>query len=220
MEMRSLFWLSAVLMILKSGLAFANDQSFSGSWSFKEVVTGQSKPYSTFVVKINEDGAGNISGSYCFITRNGNRIDCSPDGEHNISGRAEDRKNKALVNFYSFFGATGGVAEITLEGERLLWKVVKQPKGGGYYGPNRVEMHRDDLLGYRAGERKVVAKRAFLYDSPSKSQVSRSYVIKGDSVRIINVSPDSRFWKIEFVTANGRHLVKWIDCSDIDFCAK
>lgn len=108
MRIRLLFWISANFLVLTPVFSFANDQSFAGVWSIKGDVAVQSKPYSTFVVEINEDRAGNISGSYCFITWNGNRSDCSPDGERNISGRADDSKNKALVDFYSFFGAAGG----------------------------------------------------------------------------------------------------------------
>ncbi len=199
---------------------FANNQSFSGVWSFREGAAGQSKPYSTFVIRIGKNKAGNISGSYCFITRNGNRIDCSPGGQNNLSGRVEGNENKVRVNFYSFFGAVDGVTEIVVSGDRLLWNVVKQPQGGDYYGPLRAEMHRETSLGYLSVERKVVVRKAFLYDSPSKSQVSSVYVIKGDSVRVVEVSDDSKFWKIELLTKNGRRLNKWIDCSEIDFCAK
>ncbi len=207
-------------MALMPVFSFASDQSFSGVWSIREDVAGQRKLYSTFVIEINKDKVGNISGSYCFITRYGNRIDCSSDGEKNLSGRVEDGKNKARLSFYSFFGATDGVAEITVSGDQLLWNVVEQPKGGDYYGPLRVDLRRDDLLGCHSVERKVVAERAFLYDSPSKSKVSRAYVIKDDSVRVIEVSADLKFWKIEFLTKNGHRLKKWIDCSEIDFCAK
>ena len=112
------------------------------------------------------------------------------------------------------------MVEIAVSGDRLLWNVVEQPKGGDYYGPLRVELRRDDLLRYHSVERKVVAERAFLYDSPSKSKVSRAYVIKGDSVRVIEISADLKFWKIEFLTKNGHRLNKWIGCSEIDFCAK
>lgn len=45
-------------------------------------------------------------------------------------------------------------------------------------------------------------------------------MIKGDSVRVVEVSDDSKFWKIEFMTENGSRLVKWTDCAEIDFCAK
>ncbi|NTX26554.1 hypothetical protein HT746_05280 [Burkholderia pyrrocinia] len=190
--MKLLFLISVNFMMLMPVFSFASDQSFSGVWAFRESVAREGKPYSTFVVRIDKEKAGNISGPYCFITRNGSRIDCGPDGERNVSGRIEYGKNKAHVDFYSFFGAMGGAAEIKVNGDRLLWNVVKQPEGGGYYGPIRVEMRRDDLLGYRLGERKFVVKKAFLYDFPSKSQVTRAYVIKGDSVRVVEVSADSK----------------------------
>ncbi len=220
MRVRFLLRFSIALAALVSISAFAADRNFSGRWVFKEIVAGESKPYSTFTVTIDEDRAGNVRGRYCFITRNGNRIDCSPDNELNISGRISGDKNKAIVRFDSFFGALGGVAEITMTNNRLLWSVIEQPKGGDYYGPIHAELRREDLSTRHSGERKVVVGRAFLYDLPSSVQASRIYVVKGDYVRLIEVSSDLQFWKIEFVTRGGGRLVKWINCSDIDFCAR
>ncbi|VWD12126.1 hypothetical protein BCO18175_04817 [Burkholderia contaminans] len=220
MRVRLLLRLAIAFAVLVSSSAFATDRIFSGRWLFKKIVVGQSKPYSTFTVTIDEDRVGNIRGKYCFITQNGNRIDCNPDNELNISGRISGGKNKAVVRFYSFFGASGGVAEITVINNRLLWKVVKQPEGGDYYGPIHAELRRDDRSMRHYGERKVVVGRAFLYDSPSSAHVSHIYVIKGDYVRLVEVSSDLQFWKIEFVTKDENRLVKWINCSDIDFCAR
>lgn len=220
MRVRLLLQLSIALSALVSISAFATDRNFSGRWVFTEVVVGQSKPYSTFTVTIDEDRMGNVRGRYCFITQNGNRIDCSPDNELNISGRISGGKNKAIVGFYSFFGASGGVAEITMINNRLLWNVIEKPRGGDYYGPIHAELRREDLPARHSGERKIVVGRAFLYDSPSSVQASRIYVVKGDYVRLIEVSSDLQFWKIEFMTKGGSRLVKWINCSDIDFCAR
>lgn len=220
MRVRLLLQLSIALVALESISALATDRNLSGRWVFEEVVVGQSKPYSTFTVTIDEDRAENVRGRYCFITQNGNRIDCSPDNELNISGRISGDKDKAIVRFYSFFGASGGVAEITMINNRLLWSVIEQPKGGEYYGPIHAELRREDLSARHSGERKIVVGRAFLYDSPSSVQASRIYVVKGDYVRLIEVSSDLQFWKIEFIAKGGRRLVKWINCSDIDFCAR
>ncbi|WP_198404824.1 hypothetical protein [Burkholderia ambifaria] len=135
---------------------------------FEELILGQSKPYSMFTIKMDEDGMGNVRGRYCFITQNGNRIDCSPDEEFNIKGRISGDKNKAIVNFYSFFGASDGVAEMTVNSNRLQWRVIERPKGGDYYGPFRVELLKEDLPRHRARERKVGAGRAILSDIPSR----------------------------------------------------
>ncbi|HDR8868199.1 hypothetical protein [Burkholderia territorii] len=199
---------------------FAEDLPFTGKWTSTEIVEGQSRPYSTFTINLNEDGAGNIHGEYCFVTQNGNRIDCNPGNEFNISGKVENGKSVAVVSFYSFFGAMGGVAKITANDSWLIWDVITPPKGGDYYGPLRIKMHKDVSAETRVGERMVVVDKAFLYDTPSRSQVSRVYVIKGDWVKLLNVSSDLQFWKIEFVSNNKRHITKWINCADINFCAK
>jgi hypothetical protein len=220
MKRKFFFLFAAISALIAPVLAFAKDLPFSGEWTSVENVAGQSKPYSIFTITLNEDEAGNVHGAYCFITQGGNRVDCSSGKELNINGRVEDNKIIAAVNFYSFFGATDGMAEITVSGDWLIWNVVKHPEGGNYYGPLLVRMRKDTSAGPRPGERMVEVEKAFLYGTPSHSRGSHVYVVKGDYVKLINVSSDLRFWKVEFVAKDGRHIIRWIDCADIDFCAK
>ncbi|WP_144023119.1 hypothetical protein [Burkholderia sp. AU15512] len=126
----------------------------------------------------------------------------------------------AAVNFYSFFGAVGGVAEMTINGDRLLWNVIKQPTGGDYYGPVRIEMRRSDFSRRHPGKKSVVVDRVSLHDAPSSSKVGPIFLVKDDFVELVDVSSDSKFWKIEFLAKNGRRFAGWIDCLSIDFCAK
>ena len=44
-------------------------------------------------------------------------------------------------------------------------------------------------------ERMVVVNKAYLYDKPSCSGRGKTYVIKGDYVKPVSVSPDLRFLK-------------------------
>lgn len=221
MKLKFFCRLGFVILLITPLLALAKEFPFSGEWSAIETVGGQSKPYSTFTVALKEDESGDVRGTYCFITQNGNRIDCSPDKEVNINGHVEREKNTATVNFYSFFGATGGVAKITLGDDWLIWDVVESPKGGGYYGPMHITMHQDTSAESHAGERLVVSNKAFLYDTPSRSQATHTYVVNGDYVKLLSVSPDLQFWKIEFLSKNSRrHIIKWINCVDIDFCPR
>lgn len=200
-------------------LAIAKGLSFSGKWTSAETVEGQRKPYSTFTITLSEDRAGNIQGSYCFITQNGNRIDCSPDKELNISGQVERDEGVAVIKFFSFFGAVGGIAKITVGDGELIWDVVTLPKGGDYYGPLHVKMKKDASAETRVGERVVVANKAFLYDVPSRLHKTRDYLVKGDCIKLLSISPDLKFWKIEATLSNKRRVVKWIECADIDLCA-
>ncbi|WP_175840318.1 hypothetical protein [Burkholderia contaminans] len=218
--MKLLLELSVTVLLMMPLLVLGKESFFSGRWSSIEMIAGQHKPYSTFTITASENESGEIRGAYCFITWAGNRIDCGSDGDFNISGRVGNNKKMAAVNFYSFFGAVGGVAEMTIDGDRLLWKVIKQPTGGDYYGPVRIEMRRSDFSGRRPGKQSVVVDRVFLHDAPSNSKVSRIFLEKGDSVELIDVSSDAKFWKIEFLSKNGRRFVGWIDCLSVDFCAK
>lgn len=101
--------------LMASVSAFAKDFPFAGKWDSIGRDDDQGRPHSTFSIFLNEDEMGNVHGAYCFITHYGNRIDCGSDQELNVSGRAERGKGIAIVNFYSFFGATGGVTKITVD---------------------------------------------------------------------------------------------------------
>ncbi|WP_152036647.1 hypothetical protein [Burkholderia pyrrocinia] len=219
MNTRYIFGFAGIFILAIPLLVVAKELPFSGGWSSTEMIAGQRKLYSTFRIELAEDESGNIRGKYCFITQSGNRIDCAPDGELNISGRAGGDGNTVAVKFHSFFGAVGGLAKITTDGDWLIWDVIKTPEGGDYYGPLRAKMHKDSSVESHSGEKEVVKNKAFLYDTPSHSLAAHVYVVKGDRVKLLSVSPDLRFWKIEFISRNKRHYIKWIDCRDIDFCA-
>jgi hypothetical protein len=171
---------------------------------------------------LSEGDDGNIHGAYCFVTQYGNRIDCSPDGELNVHGHVIGSSRKASVIFYSFFGAKNGFAELSLADDNsLTWNIVTHPQGDGYYGPNRIIFKKTvSQAATHVDERLVVVNKAYLYNEPSALRRSTAYVIKGDYVKPVSVSPDLRFWKVKFVAKSGRSIEKWIDCQDIDFCAK
>ena len=133
----------AMFSFMASVSTFAKDFPFSGKWDSIGRDDDQGRPYSMFSISLNEDEVGKVHGAYCFITHCGNRIDCGSDQELNVSGRAERGKGIAIVNFYSFFGATGGVAKITVDDKRLMWDVIKRPEGGDYYSPLHIEMRKE-----------------------------------------------------------------------------
>ena len=51
------------------------------------------------------ESGNRITGSYCYISRRGNRIDCPEDDEQNLSGKIAG--NRANVEFNSSFGGVG-----------------------------------------------------------------------------------------------------------------
>jgi hypothetical protein len=99
--------------------------------------------------------------------------------------------------------------------------LITPPEDGGYYGPSHAILRRVASEVYvHKGEKLVATSKAYLYDEPSLLGRHKGYVIKGDYVKPIKVSGDLKFWQIEFATKDGRLLKMWIDCHDIDFCAK
>ncbi len=75
---------------------------------------------SSFTIDLVQNGE-HVRGKYCFITNNGNRIDCAEqDDEDNITG---DIKNGvAKVVFESTFGGSG-VAIVKMVDGKLIYKV-------------------------------------------------------------------------------------------------
>jgi hypothetical protein len=190
--------------------------NFSGNWEYVERVDGSSKPYSTFEMKLNETSDGAVTGSYCFITQRGNRIDCDTGGAKNIAGHVEEDGRHATVNFYSFFGAKGGVANLSSNDDTLTWKVTGNPSGDFFYGPYATTLTRKQPDTHE-GERQVVVDKAYLYPTPSETKV-KTYVVKGDYVKLLNVSDDMEFWRISYSGKNGTEVERWIDCHAINFC--
>ena len=85
----------------------------------------------TFSINIIKSTDGKLKGYYCAVARNGNKIDCTPDKEVNIT-EIKKESNHYLVSFKSFFGATNGEAKIILSNGRLHWQVTKKPIGEFY----------------------------------------------------------------------------------------
>lgn len=202
--------------LLFQSISWAAEGVFSGDWEYVEHVTGSSKSYSTFEIKLREAGDGSVTGSYCLVTQNGNRIDCGADGTENISGHAQEDGRRAEVHFYSFFGAKDGLAELRSYDNSLTWKVTKNPEGDFFYGPYSVTLTRKQVDAHQ-GERQVVVEKAYLYPTPSETKV-KTYVVKGEYVKLIDISADLKFWKISYSEKSGVAIERWIDCHAINSC--
>ncbi|WP_322011706.1 hypothetical protein [Paraburkholderia sp. J12] len=210
------FLFCSVSTLLFYSMSWGAEDHFSGNWEYVEHVSGSSKPYSTFEIKLNESPDGTVTGSYCFITQNGNRIDCGKEGEENIYGHAREDGQSAEIHFYSFFGAKDGLADLSNYNNTLKWKVTKNPKGDFFYGPYSVTLIRKQVDAHQ-GERQVVVDKAFLYPAPSETNV-KTYVVKGQYVKLISISDDFKFWKISYSEKNGLTIERWIDCHAINSC--
>lgn len=113
----------------QSGLAF------DGVWA------GEFGSDSTLTLQLARSG-NRITGSYCYISRKGNRIDCPEDDERNLSGTIAG--NRATVEFNSSFGGVGGRAALEVKGNEMEWRLVTPPQHGNDYAPLRYTLHKAD----------------------------------------------------------------------------
>lgn len=186
-----------------------------GEWRYVSAQHEGKKPYSTFVIKLHKSSGNQVAGSYCFITDEGRRIDCDPEGTNNLDGTMSPDGLHATINFFSFFGAKNGVSDISLNNGELHWKVTKNPDGDFFYGPFDVYLTKDSKA---SKNRQVTANRAYLYAEPFSKNKSKSYVIKGDVVELLNISDDLKFWRVRYTAKDGRIIERWIECGTVNAC--
>jgi hypothetical protein len=114
----------------------ANAKIFDGEWEKSNVASG------TFSMSLRQTGS-RITGQYCAIAKNGNKIDCDPANNPNITGVVNDGSSVASLTFSSFFGATTGKATIARRNGQLIWHVVQVPQGGESYAPLNAILQRN-----------------------------------------------------------------------------
>lgn len=186
-----------------------------GEWRYVSTQHEGTKPYSTFVIKLHKSSGNRVAGSYCFITEEGRRIDCDPEGTNNLNGTISPDGLRATINFFSFFGAKNGTSDISLHNGELHWKVIKNPDGNFFYGPLDVHLTRDS----KASEnRQVTANRAYLYAEPANEDKTKSYIIKGDVVELLKISDDLKFWRVRYTAIDGKIIERWIECGTVNAC--
>ncbi|MGD8205538.1 hypothetical protein [Pantoea sp. FN0305] len=142
--------------VLLSVSAFASS-SFTGVWSGEKDDT-ENQPLSTLSLDIKQ-AQQNISGSYCYISRRGARIDCPEEADSNLSGIVQG--DSALVEFNSSFGGKGGKAQLTINQGVMSWQLLKQPEGGDYTAPDSYILHKDKEISGTNGVSKTLLTDKF-----------------------------------------------------------
>ncbi|MBE3512801.1 MULTISPECIES: hypothetical protein [Enterobacter] len=107
--------------------------AFDGEW------VGEFENDSTLTLRLAESD-NRITGSYCYISQRGNRIDCPEDDEQNLSGTIAG--NRANVEFNSSFGGVGGRAVLEIKGREMEWRLITPPQKGNYYAPLRYTLSK------------------------------------------------------------------------------
>ncbi|WP_416412173.1 hypothetical protein [Pantoea sp. App145] len=135
------FLICLFVMLSVQPVSVLSSENLSGQWS--GVISNEDgSSYSVLTLKIRQSG-DKLSGVYCYVTRGGNRIDCPDEGENNLRGDVGN--SKATIEFDSSFGGKNGKAELTLNGEKLLWHLIKEPQNGDFYAPENYELDRQDV---------------------------------------------------------------------------
>lgn len=109
------------------------NENFSGKWQ------GESGTSSTFTLVLKQN-AQTLTGSYCYITQHGNRIDCPEQDEDNLHGSVKG--NRAHIVFDSSFGGINGQATLILQDGMMTWQLEKEPVKGEYYAPESYTLSR------------------------------------------------------------------------------
>jgi hypothetical protein len=192
-----------------------------GAWQSVTKVKGKAEPISVFSIKLHVRGP-EIGGQYCYVTQYGNKADCDPSNNENISGFIKD-DNEGVVTFFSFFGGRNGEAKISIRNGKLLWKVTKIPTGA-FYGPMQSTLTKSNdtpvaTSPLPAGGKIIQSSKAWLYQYSDDKSLTKSYLIKGDVVELNDMSSDGKFWKIEYKTTTTS-IVRWIHCEDVGFCLR
>ncbi|MGP2447568.1 hypothetical protein ACTUSR_00495 [Pantoea stewartii subsp. indologenes] len=68
---------------------------FSGQWGGQEK-NNDGTLYSTLTLKLEQNG-NQVVGTYCYVTRNGKKINYPEDGNKNITGTAKGNQAKVFL---------------------------------------------------------------------------------------------------------------------------
>lgn len=126
----------AFLMGLYSFSVIASD-TFTGQWE------GAVQSDSTLTLRLNQQGS-KLTGSYCYITQKGNRIDCPAEGADNLQGTVNN--NQAAIEFTSSYGGGTGHARLNINSDKMTWKMLQAPDKGEYYAPESYQLAKKENI--------------------------------------------------------------------------
>ena|ERR1700742_1201813 len=104
-------------------------QNFTGMWTWSKAPSSAS-----FSLDLRQTGR-QLDGQYCAVAQNGNRVDCDDERNPNVKGTLTTSGDAVIVKFSSFFGATGGRAELRKSSGHLIWHILEAPHGGEFWAP-------------------------------------------------------------------------------------
>lgn len=61
----------------------------------------------------------------------------------------------------------------------------------------------------------ISTSKSYLHSSPDENSITKSYLVAGDKVKVIQLSQDKKWVKLGYVSSKGKPLVKWVRFEDI-----
>lgn len=134
------FWVHNITGNLKFISYSMKQSNFQGKWDWVESDDNHGFTLELFV-KGNK-----IEGYHNAFFQGGNRIDGGSSGDNTLNGTVSG--NVAEVTFISTYcgECSKGTAKITLNGNKLEWKIIKAPEGGEYWIPQLAIMYQKNGL--------------------------------------------------------------------------
>ncbi len=109
---------------------------FEGEWNWEK-----NNDTKSFSLTIKQDTSNNLIGTYCYILKNGDKVDC-PDGNQISFKLAIPSGNSFSTVFASSYSQQLGNVTITFDGTNLIWQVTQVP-GGEYYCPLNAKLIKE-----------------------------------------------------------------------------
>jgi hypothetical protein len=114
-----------------------NDMDLTGKWVWEK--NSKEAKFSVFILKDNNSYIGN----YCAVALSGAKIDCNVYDDFPSFKIEKAQGNEFIVVFKTYFSEVTGKVKIRIEGNKMYWQVVEQPKGE-YYCPDVAVLKRTD----------------------------------------------------------------------------
>jgi glutaredoxin len=110
---------------------------FSGEWNYENFDNENSLENKTFSLHLNQN-KDSITGYYCSLSRNGNRIDCFDEKDENLKGKVDN--DTLYIDFTSSFNDKTGKAKLYFKGKKLYWSITKSE--GEIYLPSNILLEK------------------------------------------------------------------------------
>ncbi|WP_326984455.1 hypothetical protein VUJ46_07940 [Chryseobacterium sp. MYb264] len=110
------------ILILSIHCKEVKNTDFSGEWNYESFDDKNPLTNKTFSLQLNQK-KDSVTGYYCSVSRNGNRVDCFDEKDLNLKGKVD--RDTLFVDFKSSFNDEIGKAKLYFNGKKLYWTITK-----------------------------------------------------------------------------------------------